>query len=277
MPTRPLQSRPRTRVSHSMALAMEATFFYTSGSGNFIHQVFMDKGNEAPQVSVKAKLPSNYSRILGMQQLGHPGNLYVVTKTELLAAAPPVAVPLLTSVSAPEAVKPVASLAHLNLSSATLVAGSDGSACVFALDGWTLHEFRMHNGSSSTFNQDRSSLSNCDIRTVSLTPPALLTDAKALAAGFVDDKEVIVVLLDSHALVTINPVSGVVVPINASVSPTFNLTGLGALGTGREFFYVDDSPSLSTIYLDLDANTGEVECGTYTVSLEAQGQLQFFL
>lgn len=238
--------------------------FYTSGSGNFVHQVFMDKGNEAPQVSIKAKLPSNYTRVLGMHQLGHPGNLYVITRTELLATSPSATgPPSLTRVRSPETLKPVASLTHLNLSSATVVAGSDGAACVFALDSWTLHEFRVQqNGSSSsTSNQGTGttgslSQSSCDIRTVPLTPPALLTDAKALAAGFVDDKEVIVVLLDSHTLVTIDPASGVVVPINASVSPTFNLTGLGALGTGREFFYVDDSPALSTVYLDLDDNTG---------------------
>jgi hypothetical protein len=241
-PVGPVTGQDKGNLAHGSGNG--SYLFYTSGSGRFVHQIFMDKSNEAPKVSHRAALPTTYDPILGLTQLVHPGPLYVVTQTELYSA------PALDRFGKVVAAEPIASLESLNLSVATKVAAAAASSTVYALDGWTLHALALARSPSGGGE-------NCTVTTTRLAPPPGLAAASARALGSVDDQGLLLILLDSHDLAAVDPASGAVAVVNASLSPGGLHLGAFSMGAGSTLYYLDDAPSFNTVYVDLDDMTGE--------------------
>jgi hypothetical protein len=121
----PTDGRPVTCMDGGYGTGNHSYYYFTSGSGQYIHQFFMSK-TVGPTHALVATLPKSYDFILGMQRVPWAvGNLYVFTTTTIYQ------VPEVKGAPAPV---PVLDIRNLSLSHNSLITTNRTLGRVFILD-----------------------------------------------------------------------------------------------------------------------------------------------
>jgi len=121
----PVSGRPVSCMDGGYKTGNASYYYFTSGTGQYIHRFFMSK-NVDPDHVVVATLPKTYDFILGMQRVPWAvGNLYVISTTTVYQVP--------EAKGAPQPI-PILDISNLTLSHNSLMTSNRTLGCVYILD-----------------------------------------------------------------------------------------------------------------------------------------------
>lgn len=242
----PKDGLPRSAQNSGNHTGDGSFLYFTSGTGKYIHQVYIAKTDDSPVANIKAILPHTYDFIIGMQQLSFPdGPLYVLTTSTLYQCE-----------RANKKMKIIGDLSKLSLTSSALLTASTKKSTLYIADVNMLHVISLPD----------------QITSISL-PKEMINHIVDFI--YVDDDmiEKLVVLLDSYKIMTFDPDNDAIQMLNVSFPTKFPLSPMYAYGMGITL-YLTDSKNMYTLYVDSPA---ELYPGVPFVPTSILGNLQFFL
>jgi hypothetical protein len=280
---------------------------YTSGSGSNIYQISLDKTAAVANATVRATLPK-YKFVIGMVQVRHSSTLYVATESGIYAAAPLLPQPAKSTGGVRHrdpvaAVSLIADLRSLSLSNSSLLTavaadgspdatagdsktGSTETDHVYLIDGDNLHTITVTSAktdASDTYHQLHRDVQIASINTTILPPPL---KNHVVHAEFVRQAKLMLVLLDTQQLFTLDPTTGRAALVNITCSNGNDCQTLSAaqapakrvvatMGIGT-FIYANET-TISQFLLDPDLKSAFLGDQEAFDPSSIQGAFQYFV